>query len=699
MYLFCRYEPRSYPCVQCGKRTRPGERRNVSGDAYKNFRKYLFKNFMINVKDTDVSCSKCRNIFYRSVQSKHVQHVTVCEEPAYQPPTKAYKHSLHSPRNISLPLQSVKGPSHSSCCFCKRRGHKFVVVPQAIRHSIFLDKNIIIPSSSRCCPGHIVDGALKDDLIMSDLKSHSDFNRTDILHLLQQIRIIALKNQNRRIDFDDSSMSNVDYNNLIGLDKASFDDICFHVSDIRHSKNRSVKTCIGIFLTKLRSGMSNRLLSTVFNIGIDSIKRSVLVARKALARDFTPNYVGFEHISRQEVSDKHTTDLAKILFGSPTEPAILVVDGTYIYIQKSSKFSFQRRSFSMHKKRPLVKPMIVVTSTGYYVSVLGPYLSDNKNNDAKILMHAIESNLEQMKTWLHEDDVMIIDRGFRDSLEFLHELGIKTEMPCFLNKGEKQHTVRDSNCSRLTTKIRWIVESANGRIKSWKYLANVVQNTQIPHIGDDVRLVCAISNKYMKPLCSSSTSDQSFGCRLLYLCKQNNLLMERVQNEELDKREKSKWDRIDASENFEIEFPKLDEDDLRNITLGVYQLKLAQSYNYEHHHDDGQYDILVNKHDKTLLMAKIQSRHISKKNYKLWIEYDEFTVKGWYCQCKSGSRVVGTCAHIAATIWYLGFARHHQLKFDSRYDWSLHLKDASEPEPQLVDDDDDVNDGDGGVEE
>jgi hypothetical protein len=62
-------------------------------------------------------------------------------------------------------------------------------------------------------------------------------------------------------------------------------------------------------------------------------------------------------------------------------------------------------------------------------------------------------------------------------------------------------------------------------------------------------------------------------------------------------------------------------------------------------------------------------------------------VKGWYCQCKSGTRVVGTCAHVVSIIWYLGFARYHNLSFDSTYDWSPHLKDVSEVEPRLVDTD------------
>lgn len=42
-----------------------------------------------------------------------------------------------------------------------------------------------------------------------------------------------------------------------------------------------------------------------------------------------------------------------------------VADGTYIYTQKSSNYRFQRRSFSIHKGRPLVKLMILVSTTGY----------------------------------------------------------------------------------------------------------------------------------------------------------------------------------------------------------------------------------------------------------------------------------------------------------------------------------------------
>jgi hypothetical protein len=55
----------------------------------------------------------------------------------------------------------------------------------------------------------------------------------------------------------------------------------------------------------------------------------------------------------------------------------------------------------------------------------------------------------------------------------------KTEMPVFLKRGQKQHNVEESNSSRLVTKIRWVVESVNGKLKCWKYLANIIPNTTL----------------------------------------------------------------------------------------------------------------------------------------------------------------------------------------------------------------------------
>lgn len=169
----------------------------------------------------------------------------------------------------------------------------------------------------------------------------------------------------------------------------------------------------------------------------------------------------------------------------------------------------------MHKGRPLVKPLIIVSTTGYYLSVMGPYLA--RNSDASILKHVMKSNIEDICNWVEKDDIFVVDRGFRDSLDFLEELRIQAHVSSFMSKGEKQMTTESANTSRPVTKIRWVVESANSRIKQWKYLRHVLPTSQIPYIGDFIRIVCAICNRYMKPISNrNAAEDESLGCKMFF---------------------------------------------------------------------------------------------------------------------------------------------------------------------------------------
>jgi hypothetical protein len=53
----------------------------------------------------------------------------------------------------------------------------------------------------------------------------------------------------------------------------------------------------------------------------------------------------------------------------------------------------------------------------------------------------------------------------------------------------------------LITKVRWVVESANGRIKQWRFLDKLVK-----YIGDFVKIVCAILNCFRPRTLSIDTS-------------------------------------------------------------------------------------------------------------------------------------------------------------------------------------------------
>lgn len=87
--------------------------------------------------------------------------------------------------------------------------------------------------------------------------------------------------------------------------------------------------------------------------------------------------------------------------------------------------------------------MVIVSTSGVYISVVGPYLARNK--DATFLQHIMA-----VLKWDKTDDILIIDRGFGDSVTYLKELGFQAIMPAFIKKrGRKQMSTQDANTSRL----------------------------------------------------------------------------------------------------------------------------------------------------------------------------------------------------------------------------------------------------------
>ena len=44
----------------------------------------------------------------------------------------------------------------------------------------------------------------------------------------------------------------------------------------------------------------------------------------------------------------------------------------------------------------------------------------------------IQTNVEELKKWIREDDIFIVHRGFRDAEAVLDDIGIQVKMPAFL---------------------------------------------------------------------------------------------------------------------------------------------------------------------------------------------------------------------------------------------------------------------------
>ena len=102
-----------------------------------------------------------------------------------------------------------------------------------------------------------------------------------------------------------------------------------------------------------------------------------------------------------------------------------------------------------------------------------------------------------MKAFLKEGDILVLDRGYRDVVDYIKSLGFDVAMPHYLKKGAKQHTTLESNESRMVTKARWIVESRNGHLKTvFKFFDKQVSARDSEHVAEYFKIACALLNAF-----------------------------------------------------------------------------------------------------------------------------------------------------------------------------------------------------------
>ncbi|CAF1519333.1 unnamed protein product, partial [Rotaria sordida] len=227
------------------------------------------------------------------------------------------------------------------CCICRENLHGNAVnVPLKDRDFVFFSRNIWIPDGARCCSDHLIGHQLSKeaiDTIKPFSVRYQELKSSDVQLLLNKSQNL-FENEKKRFNFDDPRALNDDeYPLLTSLSKDDFNELIeiISMSGIRNSSNRSKRTAIGIYLCKLRLGLSNRLLACMFQLQDKrTVSKIIDSARQAILKNFVPYNLGFGHVSRQDVIDQHTTTIARELMnGGGSNTAIVVIDGTYIYIQ------------------------------------------------------------------------------------------------------------------------------------------------------------------------------------------------------------------------------------------------------------------------------------------------------------------------------------------------------------------------------
>lgn len=163
----------------------------------------------------------------------------------------------------------------------------------------------------------------------------------------------------------------------------------------------------------------------------------------------------------------------------------------------------------------------------------GPYFSNVANNDARILLSQFERDIDGMREWFQPQDILILDRGYRDAISIVNRLDIITRMPQLLRQNQNQFSTREANEFRIVTKTRWIIEASNGRLKNdFKFFANRISMSHIPNLNDFLRIAEAIINKYDDRV-QMLNAGENLAQEILNQSQQENEIQVRVETENL----------------------------------------------------------------------------------------------------------------------------------------------------------------------
>ena len=86
--------------------------------------------------------------------------------------------------------------------------------------------------------------------------------------------------------------------------------------------------------------------------------------------------------------------------------------------------------------------MSLVFLDGYVLDTIGPFRGNM--NDVSITQHVL-CTCNSLIGCCEDDDVMLVDRGFRDVIDIFRKIGYEPKMPAFLRKGQTQHTTEEAN--------------------------------------------------------------------------------------------------------------------------------------------------------------------------------------------------------------------------------------------------------------
>jgi hypothetical protein len=400
---------------------------------------------------------------------------------------------------------------------------------------------------------------------------HRMYTRSESYERLSQV---STSTENIPLTDETIELSEDQYKELTGYTKQQISALTAKYitgSTLRTSSTRTKEIALTAYLTKLKKGLSNLSLATTLKMKQTNVKNCIKKIRDQLSETLVPQRIGLKNITRT-VLEKHNSEMVRLLHCDANGSIAIILDGTYIYIQKSANNEFQRVTYSMHKNRHLIKPMVIICSDGYIIDIVGPY--EANKNDAAILSDIMDKYRDVFNREFKAGDVFLVDRGFQNVVAKIEERGFIAKMPACIPSNQKVLTVAQANESRMVTKCRWKVEVINGKLKQFELLNKVRPNRALQTLKKDIKIAGALLNEFFHPIESDKADAPFIAARMKAQLNIDNALLRKVDEAGLDRKSKIF---VKMDQNSCPEFPALSAQDLRNITLGTYQIRMAKS--------------------------------------------------------------------------------------------------------------------------
>lgn len=94
-------------------------------------------------------------------------------------------------------------------------------------------------------------------------------------------------------------------------------------------------------------------------------------ARNIMFEDFVPRNLGINHKTREDLLLNNLL-IPNGIYNEKKIQVIVICDGTYIFLNKSSNYLLQKDTYSLHKYRNLLKPFLLVSCNGYIIRLFRP---------------------------------------------------------------------------------------------------------------------------------------------------------------------------------------------------------------------------------------------------------------------------------------------------------------------------------------